>query len=92
MNEETLLWYEYACTYSLAANRLSAKQIEYADRAMELLTQAVKFGYDNATRLRSDSDLTLLQDRDDFRKLVAELESKANASKLISKPPSASTE
>lgn len=72
------LWYEYACTYSLAADRSSEKQVEYyADRAMELLNQAVKAGYDNAKRMRTDSDLKQLRDRDDFKRLVAEVESKA---------------
>lgn len=75
-SEDPVLWYEYACCYSLAADHLPEKKVEYADRAMELLDQAVKSGYDNAKRFRTDSDLKQLRDRDDFKKLVAELESR----------------
>lgn len=71
-------WFEFACSYSLAADRLPEKQTEYANRAMELLNQAVKTGYNNAKRLNTDSDLKSLRERDDFKKLVAEVESRAN--------------
>lgn len=84
-SEDAELWYEYACTYALAADRLPAKRMEYADRAMELLDQAVKFGYDNAKRLRTDSDLTQLRDRDDFNRLIDGVESNV----LSKKPPPA---
>lgn len=71
-------WYEFACCYSLAADRLPEKQMEYANRAMEMLKQAVKTGYNNAKRLNSDSDLKSLRDRDDFKTLVADVESMVN--------------
>ncbi len=80
-------WYEFACSYSLAADRLPEKQMEYADRAMELLKQAVKTGYDNAKRMNSDSDLKSLRDRDDFKTLVSEVESKAISTQPASPVP-----
>lgn len=76
-DQDAELWYEFACVYSLAADRLPEKQVEYADRSMELLKQAVKIGYDNAKRMRADSDLEQLRDRDDFKTLIAEVESRA---------------
>ncbi len=85
--EDADLWYEYACAYALAADRLPAKQVEYADRAMELLKQAVKFGYNNATRLRTDSDLKQLRERDDFKTLVSELESNSTKTKATTDRP-----
>jgi tetratricopeptide (TPR) repeat protein len=48
----------------------------YAARAVELLRQAVAKGYKDADRLNKDKDLDALRDREDFRKLVAELEKK----------------
>ncbi len=76
-SDDANLWYEFACTYALAAERLPSEQDKLADRAMELLKQAVKLGYDNAKRLRADSDLKQLRQREDFIRLVAEVESKA---------------
>ena len=43
---------------------------------MELLQQAVKAGFKNAAHMKKDSDLDPLRDRDDFKKLLAELEKK----------------
>jgi hypothetical protein len=51
----------------------------YADRAVELLRQAVRHGWLDAVQTRKDSDLDPLRNRDDFRELVAELEEKAKA-------------
>jgi eukaryotic-like serine/threonine-protein kinase len=51
---------------------------EEADRAMGWLRKAVAAGYRDAERLRSDSDLAALRDRDDFKKLLAGLEAGAN--------------
>lgn len=46
----------------------------YADRAMALLRQAVAQGYRDAEHLKGDTDLAALRGRDDFRKLLAEME------------------
>jgi serine/threonine protein kinase len=44
-----------------------------ADRAMVWLKQAIAAGYNNAAHMAKDSDLDALRDREDFRKLMAEL-------------------
>jgi len=45
-----------------------------ADRAMAWLKQAVGAGYKDIANLKKDTDLASLRSRDDFKKLVAELE------------------
>ncbi|MEQ1827788.1 MAG: serine/threonine-protein kinase [Pirellula sp.] len=79
--EDSELWYEYACAYSLASGLLPDKKKEYSDRAMDLLTEAVKAGYDNSNQLNVDSDLRPIRDRDDFKKLVADVEAKPKKKK-----------
>jgi hypothetical protein len=49
----------------------------YADRAVEALRQAVARGYKDAAHLKKDPDLDPLRGRDDFRKLLAEVEAAA---------------
>jgi serine/threonine-protein kinase len=77
--------YNAACVYSLASaaahkdNNLPAAEQQklgqrYADRAMELLRQAVAKGYKDAAHMQKDPDLAALRQRDDFKKLVADLE------------------
>jgi hypothetical protein len=44
-----------------------------ADRAMELLNQAVKAGYKDAAHMKKDTELNTLRDRPDFQNLVAQL-------------------
>jgi serine/threonine protein kinase/tetratricopeptide (TPR) repeat protein len=48
-----------------------------ADRAISWLQQAVAAGYDNVSLMKKDSDLDVLRDREDFRKLLAEQEARA---------------
>ncbi len=50
---------------------------EEADRAMEWLKLAVAAGHSDAQFIKQDADLDILRERKDFKKLVAELESKA---------------
>src|SRR5262249_12249687 len=45
----------------------------YADRALELLRQAVAHGYKDAAHMKKDSDLEPLRGREEFKKLLAEL-------------------
>jgi hypothetical protein len=47
---------------------------EYADRAMTVLRQAVADGYKDAAQMRKDPALDPLRNRDDFKKLLANLE------------------
>ncbi len=70
-------WYNFACVYSLASVKITDKKNEYADRAMELLQKAVKAGWNDAKHTASDTDLAPLRDREDFKKLLADLEKKA---------------
>ncbi len=50
---------------------------EDADKAMLWLYKAVQAGFKDAARLKSDYDLNSLRGREDFKKLLAELEAKA---------------
>jgi tetratricopeptide (TPR) repeat protein len=50
---------------------------QYADRAMDFLQQAVTNGFQNIALLKTDKDLNQLRSREDFQKLVQELERKA---------------
>jgi hypothetical protein len=67
-------WYAFACVYAVASGKSADKKQEYADRAMELLHNAVKAGYKDAAHLAKDKDLDVLHGRDDFKKLLAEME------------------
>ena len=49
---------------------------EEADRAMALLTKAVAAGFSDASLMHQDADLDLLREREDFPKLLADVESK----------------
>jgi tetratricopeptide (TPR) repeat protein/serine/threonine protein kinase len=50
------------------ADRLAKEE---ADRAMSMLTKAVAAGFADLGQLKEDTDLNLLRDREDFRKLLA---------------------
>jgi tetratricopeptide (TPR) repeat protein len=56
------------------AARLSKEE---ADRAMVWLSKAVAAGFAEAILMRHDADLDPLRDRDDFHKLLADVEAKA---------------
>jgi Tfp pilus assembly protein PilF len=58
-----------------AAEREKACQF-YGDAAMKLLRDAVSKGYKDVPHLTKDTDLDPLRQRDDYQKLVAELEGK----------------
>jgi serine/threonine protein kinase len=66
-------WYNFACVYAIASGKNVQKKQEYADRAMELLSKAVKAGYKNAAHMKEDSDLASLRQRDDFKRLLTDL-------------------
>jgi tetratricopeptide (TPR) repeat protein len=83
--------YDLACLCSLAStaagrdDRLSPAErarlkAHHAERAMDLLKRAVGMGYRHPAYMRADHDLDALRDRDDFRKLIANLETEQNAS------------
>jgi hypothetical protein len=55
------------------ASRLATDE---ADKAMTWLRKAIDAGWTNTGNVRRDSDLDFLRGRDDFKKLVADLETK----------------
>ena len=48
----------------------------YARRAIALLRQAVAAGYQDAAHMKKDPDLDSLRGRDDFEKLLKEMDAK----------------
>jgi serine/threonine-protein kinase len=71
--------YAAACGYGLCvplADKPETRE-KYAARSVELLRQAVAKGYKDAAHIKEDADLDALRQRDDFRKLVADLEATA---------------
>jgi serine/threonine protein kinase len=83
--------YDLACLCSRSSavagrdDRLSPAEraclkAHHAERAMELLRKAMAMGYRHPAAMRADHDLDALRDRDDFRKLLADLETSQNAS------------
>jgi serine/threonine protein kinase/tetratricopeptide (TPR) repeat protein len=81
--------YDLCCTYSqcsAAADRdgkLSAAErarlkVRYANRAIDFLRRAIAASWQNPEQLKSDPDIDPLRARADFRKLLAELEAKAD--------------
>ena len=49
----------------------------YADRSLALLQQAVARGFKDVRRLKSNPDFQPLHGREDFKKLIADLEAKS---------------
>jgi hypothetical protein len=86
------LLYDAACAYALCAaepegtsagskrpgRNATALAKQCADEALALLKQAVAKGFKNAALMRQDKDLDALRQREDFKKLVAELEAAKN--------------
>jgi tetratricopeptide (TPR) repeat protein len=68
--------YDLACVYSLASAKIPEQKQEHGDRAMELLRRAVSAGWNDVKLTRQDADLDPLRARDDFKKLLADLEKK----------------
>jgi hypothetical protein len=67
-------WYDFACAYAVAAGKYSDKKQVYGDRAIQLLRIAVKNGWKEAAHMAKDSDMDALRQREDFKKLIAEME------------------
>jgi tetratricopeptide (TPR) repeat protein len=79
-NADSLLLYNVACVYAVAsvpskANPISPEQqAKYAQRAIGLLRQAVAKGYSNVNEMKNDDDLKPLRQRDDFQKLLRDMQ------------------
>ena len=68
--------YNIACIFSVGSAKIVGKKQENADRAMSLLLDAVKGGWTDHAHMKMDTDLDPLRERDDFKKLLADLEAK----------------
>jgi len=75
--------YNIACILSITAARIRASDkseaavkdaTAEADRAMAWLKQAVAAGWKDAEHVKKDRDLDALRDREDFKKLLVDLE------------------
>jgi tetratricopeptide (TPR) repeat protein len=79
-NARPRVLYNVARVYALAsvptkANPISPElQAKYAERAIALLRQAVAKGYKNVNEMKNDDDLKSLRPRDDFQKLLREMQ------------------
>jgi serine/threonine protein kinase/tetratricopeptide (TPR) repeat protein len=62
-------------THAADAARLAREQ---ADLAMAWLHKAAAAGYKNAAQIKQDKDLDALREREDFKKLLAELQGEMN--------------
>jgi eukaryotic-like serine/threonine-protein kinase len=65
--------YNVACSRARMVAK-SADQEKQANLAMEWLKKAVESGFKDVAQIKKDPDLTALRGRDDFKKLLAELE------------------
>ena len=63
----------------LDAPKRQAEMQFYADQAMAMLRDAVAKGYKDVEHMKKDKDLDPLREREDFKKLVAELEAAKEA-------------
>jgi serine/threonine protein kinase/tetratricopeptide (TPR) repeat protein len=68
--------YNAACGHALCVSLADKPEMKekYAARAVELLRKAVAKGYKDAAQMKKDADLDALRQRDDFQKLLADLE------------------
>jgi hypothetical protein len=78
-------FHDPACVFAQAADRRdeaggSHSREDCAKCAVAPLQKAVAKGYKDVDHLKKDEDLKALREREDFKKLVAELEA-ANAKK-----------
>jgi hypothetical protein len=78
-NADANMLYDGACILALASNRkdesaATLSKEECASRAVALLQQAVAKGYKDVELMKNDDDLKALREREDFKKLVADLE------------------
>jgi eukaryotic-like serine/threonine-protein kinase len=72
--------YNIACVQAAMVPK-SADPSKQADLAMGLLKQAVAVGFKDVAQIKGDDDLAPLRDRDDFKKLIADLEAMLAAGK-----------
>ena len=84
------LAYQAACVFAVAIPKTKADpatQSRHGDRAIALLKQAVALGWDEVEHMKADTDLIPLRGRDDFKKLIAELEKPPAPMGEVAPPP-----
>jgi eukaryotic-like serine/threonine-protein kinase len=71
--------YKAACSYALCVALTEKDNVKdhYAAHAVELLRLAVERGFKDTEHMKKDSELDALRQRDDFQKLLHELEGKS---------------
>jgi serine/threonine-protein kinase len=62
----------------LSQQKQTELQKSYGDRALKVLGRAIQLGLDNADKLEKDKEFDAIRDREDFRKLVVDLEAAAS--------------
>jgi hypothetical protein len=67
--------YNMACIHALMIPR-SHDHAKQSDLAMDWLKKAVAAGYKDVAQIKKDTDLDALRGREDFKKLLSELEPK----------------
>src|SRR5262249_21937539 len=72
-------WDDFACLCALASGKSPGREKGCPHPAQGLLRQAGKAGYTDAAHLKKDTDLDSLREREDFQKLLQELEKKSAA-------------
>jgi hypothetical protein len=72
--------YNLACVFAQMVHNADDK-VKQADLAMDWLKRAVDLGFKNVEHMKKDSDLDSLREREDFKKLLAELETRQPATK-----------
>jgi hypothetical protein len=63
-------WYSAACVYAVASASSTEQGPECADRAIEMLKEAVADGFTDLDWMSSDRDLDPLREREDFQELM----------------------
>jgi hypothetical protein len=72
--------YAAACVHALAAASVqsdAATRTKYGETAIYLVRQAIAKGYKDRERMKKDPDLASIRGREDFQKLLAELDKAA---------------
>jgi tetratricopeptide (TPR) repeat protein len=68
--------YVFAGVYSTASVKSPDKKVGYANRAIELLQRAVNAGLGDVAHIKANADLDPIRGREEFKKLLADLEAK----------------
>ena len=80
-------YYEFACANAFARAQFPDDKQDYPERAIALLQKAIKAGYADFANMKKDTDLDPLREREDFKKLLAELEKKFPPMKEVAPTP-----